>query len=176
MNKSVIIIVLVVLAALSVLFFTQTKSEKVKAPSIQSPVSATPVIEKAEMTDYQASFAIFTNGTFRIFTAPMYHNQSEDVFIQADNPYVIHVKKSGTTWDDFFKTLPFKLTKDCLTTGTGQTFCSDDNGKLRFYLNGKEDPSALDKEINAGHRLLVTYGNENEQQIQEQLQKIPVVK
>ena len=36
--------------------------------------------------DRKASFAIFTNGTFRVFTASMYHNLSQDVYIEANNP------------------------------------------------------------------------------------------
>jgi hypothetical protein len=35
----------------------------------------------------------------------------------------VHVRKAGVIWSDFFKTLPMELTKDCLITGTKQTFC-----------------------------------------------------
>lgn len=107
----------------------------------------------------QASFAIFTNGTLREFTDSKYHNQAKDVFIQSDNPNIVRVKKEGITWDDFFKTLPMKLSKDCLLTGTKQTFCTDDNKTLRFFLNGKEDKNVLDKEIGNGDKLLVTYAS-----------------
>ncbi len=122
---------------------------------------------------YEAGFAIFTHGTFRVFTAAMYHNRSSDVYLAADNPNVIHIKKSGTTWDDFFKTLPFTLTKECLTTGTKETFCTNNTAALQFYLNGKQDQHALDKQINAGDQLLVSYGNESKKQIERQLQQIP---
>ena len=177
MNKPVVITVLgVLLVGGSILFLNKNKPEEIKNTT-PPPVSTSPrVVQADKEVDYTAGFAIFTNGTFRIFTSPMYHNQSEEVFIEANNPNIVRVKKAEITWEDFFKTLPFKLTKDCLTTGTGQTFCSDDNGKLRFYLNGKEDPNALDRPISNGDRLLVTYGNENEQQIQEQLKKAPLVK
>ena len=120
----------------------------------------------------QASFAIFTNGTFRVFTNSMYHNLSDDVFIQSINPSIIQIKKEGITWDDFFKTLPFKLDPDCLTTGTGQTFCTGQAGKLKFYLNGLEDKDALDKIINQGDKLLVSFGKK-EAEITDQLEKIP---
>lgn len=124
--------------------------------------------------DEQAAFAIFTNGTFRIFTAAMYHNLSEDVFIQADNPNIIHVKKEGVTWNDFFSTLPFKLTSDCLTTGTKQTFCTGNSGSLKFYLNGEKNESVLNQEIHSGDKLLVTFGNESEGVIKQQIAKIPL--
>jgi hypothetical protein len=131
---------------------------------------------KAKNVSIKASFAIFTNGTFRVFTASMYHNQSNDVFIESSNPNIVRVEKMGLTWNDFFKTLPMKLTRDCLTTGTGQAFCTNSNQVLRFYLNGERDQNALDRIINAADQLLVSYGTENEGQIQNQLQQVPIVK
>lgn len=143
-----------------------TSGTSFKDSSVESSVSPTVV-------DYSAGFAIFTNGTFRIFTAAMYHNLSEDIYIQADNPNIVRIKKANTTWDDFFKTLPFKLTKGCLTTGTGQLFCSDNNQKLKFYLNGNLDPDALNRVINPGDQLLVTYGSESDAEIEKQLRQVP---
>lgn len=131
--------------------------------------------EQEVVVDYQASFAIFTNGTRRIFTDQKYHNQSKGAFLQGENPNIVHVKKDTITWDDFFKTLPMQLTKECLVTGTQQTFCTGTNGTLKFYRNGKEDKDALNKVIKNGDQLLVSYGSENENQIQQQLQQTPLV-
>lgn len=153
--------------------FLQKQPDKL---SYMKNVSKLMVGKKEENVDYKASFAIFTNGTFRVFTAPMYHNLSEDVFIQADNPNVIRVKKAGTTWDDFFRTLPFKLTKACLTTGTGETFCSGENGQLKFYLNGEKTDNLLEQTIQNGDRALITFGEEDETQIQKQLEQVPAMK
>lgn len=142
--------------------------------------SKPPSLEKLEknsvsptVIDYSASFAIFTNGTFRTFTNPMYHNLSPSVYIESSNPNIIHVKKENITWNDFFKTLPFKLTKECLTTGTRQTFCANDSKKLKFYINGTYDSEALEKIIKHGDQLLVSYGDVNDEKIQKQLQQIP---
>jgi len=113
----------------------------------------------SEPTDFTASFEIYTNGTKRIFTAAMYHNQSPDVFIQSQDPGIVHVKKKGVTWTDFFETLPFALTKECLVTGTKQTFCTTETKKLRFFLNNAETPDALDLTIEPEDRLRVSYGD-----------------
>ncbi|MEK7168543.1 MAG: hypothetical protein AAB532_02245 [Patescibacteria group bacterium] len=170
------IIVLLIIGAviLSGAYLFLTKNSKFVAKTV---LQETPSVKKtSSKVDYSASFAIFTNGTFRIFTAPMYHNLSSDVYIKADNPNTVYVKRSDITWNDFFKTLPFALTKECLTTGTKQTFCTDTNGRLKFYVNGNEDFNALDKYIENGDKLLVTYGKENELQIQKQLQQVPSIK
>lgn len=110
--------------------------------------------------DARASFVIYTNGTLRIFTDPRYHNLSEDVYLEADDPGIVHVKKPDITWADFFETLPMKLTAECLATGTGQRFCTDENRKLKFYLNGELRPDALDETIQDGDELLVSFGEE----------------
>jgi hypothetical protein len=142
-------------------------SSSIKKPPPPLPVAA------AQKVDYSAGFAIFTNGTFRVFTAAMYHNLSEDVYIQADSPNVIRVKKFGTTWNDCFKTLPFKLTKDCLITGTKETFCTGNRGALKFYLNGEINEDILNREIKNGDKLLISYGSEFGDSIKKQINRIP---
>lgn len=138
--------------------------------NINSKISSSP---KSFSTDIKASFVIFTNGTLRNFTASMYHNLSADVYIQSDNPNIIHVKKEGITYDDFFKTLPIKLTDECLTTGTGQTFCTLEENSLKFYLNGREDKNLLDRQIQNEDKVLITFGPLDDLDITLQLQQIP---
>lgn len=125
-------------------------------PSSSSELSASPT-SAVEEADFTATFRIVTQGLTRTFTASMYHNLSSDVYIEAKDPSVVNVKKRGTTWNDFFSTLPFKLSRDCLTTGTGETFCSGDGGTLKFYRNDVEDPNLLDREIAPGDRVLIDF-------------------
>jgi hypothetical protein len=173
MNKFLVLFVITAVFLVGIyLLLTQSSKSITKTSPLESPI----ITNVSPRVDHSAGFAIFTNGTYRIFTAAMYHNLSKDVYIQSDNPNIVYVKKKGITWNDFFETLPFKLTKDCLTTGTKQTFCTNINEKLRFYINGKEDLNALDKQIETGDQLLVTYGNENETQIQKQIEQIPNTK
>lgn len=121
------------------------------------PEQVAPEVFAEEVTEFNASFEIITNGTKRVFTQAMYHNQSPYVYIDSSDPNSVRVKKSGTTWDDFFKTLPFSLTKECLITGTKQTFCSSETKRLRFFINEIESPDVLDTAIGAGDHLQVEY-------------------
>ncbi|MBI2049411.1 hypothetical protein HYT32_00645 [Candidatus Roizmanbacteria bacterium] len=143
---------------------TQTETSISKPPS--------PTLNIPKNVDYQARFAIFTNGLKRTFTASMYHNLSKDVYIEASDPSVVHVKRDGITWMDFFLTLPFKLDKDCLTTGTKETFCTTPNASLKFYLNGVKNDNLLFEEIKDNDLLLISYGTENEIQIKSQLNSL----
>jgi len=115
-------------------------------------------LEKApEETNISANFEIYTNGTKRVFTSSMYHNLSADVYISAQDPSIVNVKKEKITWSDFFNTLPMSLSKDCLVTGTNQTFCIGENGVLRFYINGVENRNTLDLVIQNQDSLTVKF-------------------
>lgn len=105
----------------------------------------------------KASFTIVTGNITRSFKAEKYHNQSPNVYIDSVDSTIVRVKKEGITWDDFFKTLPMKLTKDCLITGDGETLCVGANGTLKFYLNNVETPDLLDKEIKDGDKALINF-------------------
>ena len=158
--KKYFLIAIFILALISLAFYLINSSKKQAPATSPTPttfeISPTQTEEKVDIT---ASFEIYTNTTKRIFTASMYHNLSEDVYITSDNPSIIHVKKAGVTWADFFATLPMKLSKDCLVTGTKQTFCTGQEGSLRFFINDQENPDALDEVINGGDFLKVTYGS-----------------
>lgn len=147
---------MVIIALVSYLTSQNNNSEPVptisESSQIPSPIPS-PI-------DARASFVIYTNGTLRVFTDPRYHNLSQDVYIEADNPSIIHVKKRETTWADFFGTLPMKLSAECLTTGTGQRFCTNERQKLKFYLNGELKPDALEEVIKDGDELFVSFGDE----------------
>lgn len=122
-----------------------------------SDATISPVSSAEPNIEVTATFKIITNGTTRTFTDSRYHNLSKDVYITPQDPNTIVVKKTGIKWSDFFKTLPMSLDKNCLITGTKQTFCTNDNRKLYFYINNIETPDALDKVINNDDNLLVEY-------------------
>ena len=119
--------------------------------------TSTPASEEPK-EPFTATFEIYTNGTKRIFSDSRYHNLSKDVYLTAEDPSIVHVESPGKTWNDFFATLPMQLTKDCIITGTQQTFCSNAERRLRFHINDVEDHNALDKKIVEGDHLRVEYG------------------
>ncbi|MDA1316620.1 MAG: hypothetical protein O3B87_01190 [bacterium] len=172
MKKILLHISLVFILGVAFVFFKATTTSREKS-EISTEVNREENIETIdERVNLRSSFAIVTNGTVRVFTAPMYHELSPDAFITANEPNSIQVTKAGTTWDDFFKTLPFSLSEECLITGTGETFCNEGNNTLKFFLNGNRVEKLLGKEIRNGDKALITYGQESEAQIQNQLQLV----
>lgn len=153
--RFLIIGVVVVAVILGGFLLLQSQSRQTRE-SLQHISSPTPALQN-ENVDIKASFTIVTHGLKRNFTASMYHNRSADVFIEASDPSIVHVKKRGIIWNDFFETLPMKLTKQCLTTGTKEIFCTGKNGNLRFYLNGVEERNLLAREIKEGDKVLIEF-------------------
>lgn len=157
----ILLMLALVLIGSSVLI-VRTRSEQTTTPpkSSLSPTS-TPEPETVDPdligVDISATFTIITDDITRSFKAAKYHNQSQDVFITAADPTIVHVKKGRITWADFFATLPMKLTKECLITGDGETFCDGKQGTLRFYLNNVEEKNLLDKEIHDGDVILINF-------------------
>jgi hypothetical protein len=147
-------LVIVALLAVSALFLTNKSQVK---ESDFSPSPSTTFTPSPTAVDFTASFEIYTLGTKRIFTSDRYHNLSSEVYLTSQDPSVVIVKKSGIKWSDFFATLPMKLTKECLTTGTGQVFCTDSDKTLKFSINGVSNPDSLDELISNGDKLIVTY-------------------
>lgn len=175
MNKKwvMIAVIPVVLFAVLLVSRSQPTTEPPPIASSGSPKLSTDTTDVTpQPADFTAAFAIYTNGTFRVFTASMYHNRSPDVYIETANPNLVRVKKSGVTWQEFFDTLPFKLTPDCLTTGTGETFCTSEVNQLAFYLNGVNTSDALSREIKPRDQLLVHYGKEDIEIVQQELEKL----
>lgn len=119
--------------------------------------SPTPIPSITGLAPFTARFEIYTNGTKRVFTAAMYHNQSPEVYLEAADPGLIYVGRTGITWEDFFATLPFSLDEKCLVTGTKQTFCNNRDQRLYFYLNGSETSGVLPRQINPNDSLRVEY-------------------
>lgn len=171
------------MAVLAGVFLVSQPANRETSQITPSPTSAPQNTEKKarplmpEQTDGErASFAIFTNGTFRIFTDPRYHKQSSDVYVEnSASPNTIIVEKEGITWGDFFKTLPMSLTDECLITGTKQTFCTGEGGTLGFYINGNRVNNALGMEISDGDKLLVSFGSQSEAEIKSQLSQVPAL-
>ncbi len=150
-----LIIGTVILAAITVGVFL-LKPDTAKAPAEITESTENTTQESTE-TNITASFTIITDTITRNFSNPKYHNQSDDVFIAAPEPNLVHVMKSGIKWSDFFATLPMKLTRDCLITGDDETLCNGQQGMLKFYINDKEDKDLLDKEIKQNDRALIKF-------------------
>lgn len=109
------------------------------------------------VSSIEASFSVITHKITRSFDNAMYKNQSKDVYIPNENSKAVVVTANGVTWGDFFETLPFSVSSDCLVTGDGDRLCNGEDGTLTFEINGENVDNALSQRINEGDDFIIRY-------------------
>jgi hypothetical protein len=158
-NLIILVIIAIMLVGSALYFLVQNEVNDTPQITTSELENSTPTTtEPVDIAvDITASFEIYTNGTKRVFSDPRYHNLSDTVFITSDDPNQVRVKRKSIVWSEFFNSLPMELSKDCLVTGTGQEFCTNDTHQLTFTINDTPFPDALDRVINENDILKVEY-------------------
>ena len=106
------------------------------------------------------------------FSSPAFQVKNAYIHFEDHEGVTIHRHASGVTLGFLFKTLKIGLTDDCFIFPDKREFCTNDDYSLKFYINHQKVPSILDFVLQDGDRILVSYGNENSTQIDEQLAKV----
>lgn len=84
---------------------------------------------------------------------------------------VVHVERSGTTWDEFFTSLGFKLDdasftvisrdKACMTLPGGEKLCQGATETFKFFVNGVKVDGVSNAGIYDLDRVLISFGPES---------------
>lgn len=169
----VIVGVFLLILILSGLLFYFFLYNPAKTPA---PVKILPVQEQTNTQNIKnedrASLSIYINNIQVPTSSREFLNRSIDVYLTQEIS-IIHIANPEVSWDDFFKTLPVTVSKNCFVTQSSVSYCSGDNGVLKFYLNGEKKDNLLSLKIKDGDRSLVTFGKESENQIKDQMSYVP---
>ena len=108
------------------------------------------------------------------FTAPTYQIKSSWIHFEESDGKTVHRHASGVTVGYLFDTLNIGLDDKCYRFPDGRNFCTveDKEGEeysLKFYINHEKVKDIRDYVINDGDRVLISYGNESQEEINEQL-------
>ena len=90
------------------------------------------------------------------------------VHLENNNGIVIHRHSQGITMEYFFETLNLGLSPDCFTFDDGRKFCTNNDYSLKFYINERQVDDLLDYIIFEGDYILISYGDETQEQIEQQ--------
>jgi len=132
---------------------------------------------------YHANFAVFVNGERLPFDKFTFYEEVEACGGNGiDSPkirahmhdqvnHVVHVHDNGATWGHFFANLSYVLGNDFIQTDEG-LFVKNEESKLTFLLNGEETSTVFNKTIANEDVLLISFGNEDENQLQKQYSQI----
>ncbi len=85
---------------------------------------------------------------------------------------VLHMHASGVPLWIFFESVGMKLSKECLELREGEKYCNDSNNTLKFFVNGKPSSALEEYVFQDNDKILISYGNETDVEIQNQLNSI----
>jgi len=142
-------------------------------------------VAKSPFVHYHANFGVFINGEQQKFAGPGYYEEvttcnvhnADDVKSRAhmhDNiNHVVHVHDHGVTWGDFFNNIGYTVGDKVISDGSNVYVDGQDGNALTFMLNGQRVTTVADLVIKSEDVLLVNYGADNDQALQQHYAAIP---
>jgi len=121
-----------------------------------------------------ADFLVIINGQEVNFSKPEYDVANPFIHLHLRNwmgNHVIHIESREVNLGDFFLSLGMPFDRDCFVVDN-KDYCSNETHTLKFYVNGKKNDKFekyLPKDLD---RILISYGNETEEQINNQINSV----
>lgn len=122
-------------------------------------------------THEHADVKVYINGQSIDFSQKKYQLNARFIHFEDGLGDVVHVHATGMTLGHLFKSIGMDFSSNCILF-EGRNHCSDNDKKLKFYVNGQSINEFGNKAIKCLDKYLISYGNENEAQIQQQLNSI----
>lgn len=123
-----------------------------------------------------ADFKVYLNGQAVNFAQQKYMSSKENLVnnfmhLHDMDGDVMHQHMSTTTLSDFFESLNMKFDDECFVIDN-TSYCSNDNKTLKMYVNGIKNDQFGSYDFNDLDKILITYGSENESEIQQQIDSV----
>jgi len=106
------------------------------------------------------------------FSVPSYQIKSSWIHFEESDGTTIHRHASGVTLGYLFQTLNIDINSKCYAFPDGRQFCTNQDYSLKYYINHKIVDDINDYVIQDDDRILITYGAETNEQIEEQLMEL----
>ncbi len=103
------------------------------------------------------------------FSVPSYQIKSSWIHFEESDGVTIHRHASGVTLGYLFDSLNIGIDSECYSFPDGRQFCTNEDYSLKYYLNHQLVNDINDYVIQDDDRILITFGNETPEQIEEQL-------
>lgn len=122
-------------------------------------------------------FKVYLNGTPLNFAKQKYMSAKDRVIdnfmhLHDLDGQLIHQHMSTTTLKDFFASLNMSFTADCFVTDNNAQYCNNGDSTIKMYVNGVKNEQFEDYDFNDLDRILITYGNEDAETIQKQIESV----
>lgn len=106
------------------------------------------------------------------YSSTAYQVKNAYIDFEKENGETIHMHAANVTLGFLFNSLNIGLTDKCFTFPDKRTFCTDDKYSLKFFVNHHQLQDISNYVIKQNDRVLISYGNENATQIDNQLAQL----
>jgi hypothetical protein len=106
------------------------------------------------------------------FSTPGYQIKSSWIHFEESDGTTIHRHSSGVTLDYLFANINIGVDSECYIFPDGRQFCTNEDYSLKYYINHQAVKDINDYVIEDGDRVLITYGSETPEQIEEYLMEL----
>jgi len=103
------------------------------------------------------------------FSVPSYQIKSSWIHFEESDGITIHRHASGVTLGYLFDSLNIGIDSECYSFPDGRQFCTNEDYSLKYYINHQPVEQISDYVFEDGDRILISFGSETPEQIEEQL-------
>ncbi len=118
-----------------------------------------------------ADVKVYINGQAIDFSQQKYQLKNSFIHFEEGIGDVIHTHATGLTIGHMLKSVGISFNNNCIVVD-GKNYCNEDGKKLKFYVNGQQYSEFDNYIIKDLDKYLISYGSENEEEIQKQLSSI----
>ena len=103
---------------------------------------------------------------------PNYQIKSSWIHFEDQDGDTVHRHSSGVELEFLFNSLNIGLSEKCFIFADGRQFCTNDDYSLKYFVNHKPVSDIRGYVIQEDDRILISYGDETEDEIEEQLAEL----
>jgi hypothetical protein len=145
--------------------------EKSSTDPLSGPPGAGPLNDEHE----HAGILVRIHGDKFDFALPAYQVKSPYIHFEGQDGNTIHRHASNVPLGFLFSSIKIDVSDDCFIfpdRTPEHTFCTNEDYSLKFYVNHQKVSGIADYVINEDDRILISYGNQNQTQIDDQLREL----
>jgi hypothetical protein len=123
--------------------------------------------DNVDKVHVHSDFVLFLGGAEVDLSADKHQSKSEQILhahihLHDNNDEIIHRHDHGVTLEEFFGSIGFDLTPDCITNDTGTLFCTDDSNELMVFVNDERVEDFVNYVNQEEDRILIYFGTKDD--------------
>ena len=103
------------------------------------------------------------------FSVPSYQIKNSWIHFEDSDGTTIHRHSSGVTLGYLFDSINIGIDSKCFVFPDGRQFCTNEDYSLKYYINHQSVDSIYDYVLEDDDRILISFGPETPEEIEEQL-------